>query len=147
PGRAGWGPARRRLRWSIAPPRRQRLQQQRRDAWWRTAGRSAVEPGASSRSRHRTLGRAMTALHVLDGETHSTEMLANFTTLAHFAVSSTTSLPKSAADIGMGVPPSCATRSCIFGSASAAVTALLRISIASGGMTLGPAMPYHTLAP
>jgi hypothetical protein len=36
---------------------------------------------------------------------HSAEILANFTTFAHFSVSSATSLPNSADDIGIGMPP------------------------------------------
>src|ERR1043166_5883442 len=74
---------------------------------------------------------------------HSIEMLANLTTLAHFAVSSTRSLPNSSADIGIGVPPSWTTRSCILGSASAAFTALFRVSTTSAGLPFGPELPYH----
>ena len=72
---------------------------------------------------------------------HSTEMPADYTTTPHFSVSSASSLPNSAGDIGIGVPPSSAMRACIFGSASAAVTALLSTSIASGGVPFGAEMP------
>jgi hypothetical protein len=41
-----------------------------------------------------------------DREIQSTEMFANFTTFAHFSVSSATSLPNSAGLIGIGIPPS-----------------------------------------
>src|ERR1700722_8371732 len=77
---------------------------------------------------------------------YSIDSLADFTTLPHFTVSSAKSLPNAAGDIGIGTPPSWAMRTCIPGSASAALTALLRTSITSGGVPLGAAMPYHTLA-
>src|SRR6266550_6868872 len=49
---------------------------------------------------------------------HSTLMPANFTTLAHFSVSSAMSLPKSAGVVGTGTPPSSLNRAFILGSAS-----------------------------
>jgi hypothetical protein len=88
----------------------------------------------------------MTANGVVWKRPHSTEILANFTTLAHFSVSSANSLPNSAGDMGIGVAPSSVMRAFIFGSASAAPTALLRVSTISGGVPLGAEMPYQTLA-
>jgi hypothetical protein len=46
---------------------------------------------------------------------------ANFTTLAHFSVSSTISLPKSAGEPTSGVPPRSASRASILGSARPAL--------------------------
>ena len=49
-------------------------------------------------------------------------MLANFTTLAHFAVSAAMYWPNSAAEPGIGLPPSLANRSLMVASVSAALT-------------------------
>src|SRR5450759_961911 len=80
------------------------------------------------------------------GMTYWTDKPADFTTAAHFSVSSATSLPNSAGDIGIGVPPSSAKRAFIFGSANAAATALFSVSTTFGEIPFGPAMPYQTLA-
>ena len=64
-------------------------------------------------------------------------------TLAHFSVSSAMSLPKSAGDIGIGVPPKSASRAFITGLARAALISLLSFSIISAGVFLGTPMPYQ----
>ena len=77
----------------------------------------------------------------LTDSTQSTETPANSTTLRHFSVSSAISLPYSAGVIGFGTPPMSAKRATSFGSFSASLTALLRVSTISGGVPLGADMP------
>ena len=64
-------------------------------------------------------------------------MPANFTTLPHFSVSSAINLPNSADDPPNGVPPRSARRAFSFGSASAALTSLLSLSMTSAGVLRG----------
>src|SRR4029079_6167414 len=90
------------------------------------------------------IGRAMmnTARPIdSEGAGHSIERLAALTTLAHFSVSSDTSLPNCAGVIGVPSPPRSAMRFLILGSASASLNVLLRISTASAGTPFGPATP------
>src|SRR5262249_60953865 len=68
------------------------------------------------------------------------------TTLAHFSVSSTTSLPNSAGEPESGVRPKSARRALMSGSASAAPISLLSVSMISWGVFLGAPMPFHPLA-
>src|SRR5258708_31218804 len=77
---------------------------------------------------------------------YSTERLAAFTTLAHFAVSSARNLPNSAGDIGIGMPPNSASFASIFGLARAAVTDLFKTSTTSAGVPFGAEMPYQGAA-
>src|SRR6516225_11998799 len=81
-----------------------------------------------------------------DRADHSGLMLANFTTLAHFSVSSTMSLPKSAEEPGSVVAPNSASRAFILGSARAALTSLLSLSTISGGVAFGAPTPNQKLA-
>src|SRR5215831_2396711 len=77
---------------------------------------------------------------------YSTDRLAAFTTLAHFAVSSARNLPNSPGDMGIGMPPRSASFAFIFGLASAAAIDLFRISTTSAGVPLGAEMPYQGAA-
>src|SRR6516225_828019 len=70
----------------------------------------------------------------------------NLTTLAHFSVSSTTSLPKSAGEPGSTVQPSSPSRAFIPGSARAALVSLLSLSTIDIGVFLGAAKPVQSLA-
>src|SRR5215471_1038812 len=79
-------------------------------------------------------------------EFYSTDRLAAFTTLAHFAVSSARNLPNSAGDMVIGMPPRSASFAFIFGLASAAAIDLFRISTTSAGVPLGAEMPYQGAA-
>src|SRR5215475_3080641 len=79
-------------------------------------------------------------------ELYSTDRLAAFTTLAHFAVSSARNLPNSAGDMVIGMPPRSASFAFIFGLASAAAIDLFRISTTSAGVPLGAEMPYQGAA-
>src|SRR5262249_43381 len=73
-------------------------------------------------------------------------MPANFTTLAHFSVSSAISFPKSAGEPTSGVPPKSASRALIVGSARPALISLLSLSTMSAGVFLGAPMPVHKVA-
>src|SRR5580693_3174447 len=70
----------------------------------------------------------------------------NFTTLAHFAVSSATNLPNSAAEPGSTMPPSAVTLAFSAGSASAALISPLSLLMTAAGVFLGAPMPIHWLA-
>src|ERR1700722_3998153 len=70
---------------------------------------------------------------------------ANLTTLPHFSVSSTKSLPKSAGDPGSTTALRSVNRVFRLGSARPALTTRLSKSIISGGVFLGTPMPYHAL--
>src|SRR5437879_11116409 len=70
----------------------------------------------------------------------STEILANSTTLRHFSVSLSISLPNSSGVPGAGTAPSSVNLATILGSASAAFTALFRIATISGGVPFGAEM-------
>src|SRR5262245_30327482 len=73
-------------------------------------------------------------------------MPANLTTFAHFLVSSTMSLPKSAGEPAITVPPRSARRAFKPGSARPALIALLSFTMMSAGVFLGPPMPAQKLA-
>src|SRR6478609_839296 len=90
------------------------------------------------------IGRAMmnTARPIdSEGAGHSIDRLAALTTLAHFSVSSDTSLPNCSGVIGVGSAPRSAMRFWILGSAKASLKALFKIATISGGMPFGPATP------
>src|SRR6516165_2046853 len=70
----------------------------------------------------------------------------NFTTFAHFSVSSAMNLPNSAGDIGIGRPSRSASRALIVGSARPALIASLSLSTISAGVFLGTPTPYQKLA-
>jgi len=70
---------------------------------------------------------------------------ANFTTLAHFSVSSAISLPKSAGEPASTVPPVSASRARMAESAKAALIALLSASTISAGVPLGAPMRVAAL--
>src|SRR6516225_1539705 len=65
----------------------------------------------------------------------------NFTTFAHFLVSSMRSLPKSMGEMGSTLEPSSAYRALILESASPALISRLSLSIISGGVLLGAPRP------
>src|SRR5260221_6159179 len=71
----------------------------------------------------------------------------SLTTLAHFAVSSTMSLPKSAGEPDSTAAPSSASRAFILGSARTVLVSRLSRSIASAGVVFRAPMPYHWLRP
>src|SRR5262245_2292438 len=77
---------------------------------------------------------------------YSTLAPENLTTFAHFSVSAVCSFQNSAGVPGIGVPPSSASRSFIFGSASAALISRLSFATISLGVPLGAAMPNQALA-
>ena len=77
---------------------------------------------------------------------HSGFMPANFTTLAHFSVSSAMSFPNSAGEPGSTEPPMLARLALILGSARAALIYLLSLSTISAEVFLGTPMPYQVLA-
>src|SRR5216683_5744871 len=71
---------------------------------------------------------------------------ANFTTLPHFSVSSTMSLPKSLGEPVSAMPPRSASRAFILGSATPASISLLSLPMISTGVLLGAPTPNHPLA-
>src|SRR5262245_33272592 len=70
----------------------------------------------------------------------------NFTTLPHFSVSSTMSLPKSLGEPVSAMPPRSASRAFIFESATPASISLLSLSMISTGVFLGAPTPNQPLA-
>src|ERR1700730_5730541 len=80
------------------------------------------------------------------GEDHSPLMPAARITLPHFSVNSTTNLPNSTGELAKGSAPKSTSRALNLGSASAALTSLLRIAMISGGVFAGAAMPSQLLA-
>src|SRR5262249_28714704 len=74
-------------------------------------------------------------------------MPATLITLAHFAVSSAMSLPKSAGAPASTIPPMSARRSMIFGSARPALGSLFRGSTIAAGGFLCPGGAHHGAAP
>jgi hypothetical protein len=72
---------------------------------------------------------------------HSGLMPANLITLAHFSISSATSLPKSVGEPVSTVPPRSAIRAFMLGSARAALISLLSVSMISAGVFLGAPRP------
>src|SRR6516165_8392729 len=77
---------------------------------------------------------------------HSGLSPANFTTLAHFSVSSAMNFPKSAGEPGNAVPPRSARRALNLGSVRAALISLLSLSMISAGVSFGTPTPCHELA-
>ena len=73
-------------------------------------------------------------------------MLAARITLPHFSVSSAMSLAKSAGVIGIGTPPTSASRALILGSARPALNSLLSLLTISAGVPFGAPTPYQVLA-
>src|SRR5262245_54480782 len=73
-------------------------------------------------------------------------MLANFTTFAHFSVSSAMSLRKSAGEPASVELPKSASRALILGSARLAFIASLSLSTICDGVFLGAPTPYQALA-
>src|SRR5262249_2373226 len=71
---------------------------------------------------------------------------ANFTTLPHFSVSSTMSLPKSLGEPVSAMPPRSASSAFILGSATPASISLLSLSMISTGVLLGAPTPNQPLA-
>src|SRR5215472_3428163 len=84
--------------------------------------------------------------HIPPSSDQSGFAFENFATFAHFSISSAMNFPNWAGVIGIGSPPSSASRALSFGSASTAFTAVLSVSTISGGVPLGATMPYHTTA-
>src|SRR6516165_9638475 len=78
---------------------------------------------------------------------HSGFMPANFTTFAHFAVSSEMSLPKSAGEPASGVPPRSASCAFILGSATTELISLFNLSMISAHgdapQTCAPSQAHH----
>src|SRR5262245_47300317 len=72
---------------------------------------------------------------------HSGVIPANLITLPHFSVSSAINLAKSAGEPARPVPPRSASLVLILGSARAALTSLLSLSIISTGVRLGAPTP------
>src|ERR1700746_3420287 len=70
----------------------------------------------------------------------------NFTTLPHFSVSSTISLPKSLGEPRSAMPPRSVSCTFIFGSATPALISLLSLSMISTGVALGAPTPNQPLA-
>src|SRR5580700_2970254 len=77
---------------------------------------------------------------------HSGLMFANFTTLAHFSVSSAIRRAKSAGEPGSAVLPIAASCAFIFGSASALLVSLLMTAMMSAGVSRGAPKPVRRLA-
>src|SRR5215831_9261834 len=70
----------------------------------------------------------------------------NFTTLPHFSVSSTMSLPKSLGEPLSAMPPRSVSRAFILGSATPALVSLLSLSMISTSVFLGAPTPNQALA-
>src|SRR6516165_5897883 len=77
---------------------------------------------------------------------HSAFTPENLTTLAHFAVSSTMSLAKSAGEPASVMPPRSASRAFKLGSARQALISVLSLLTISVGVFLGAPRPNHALA-
>src|SRR5262249_50515227 len=76
---------------------------------------------------------------------HSGLSPANFTTLAHFSVSSAMNFPKSAGEPDNAVPPRSARRALNLGSARAALISRLSLSTISAGVFFGVPTPLQKL--
>src|SRR5262245_43706673 len=70
----------------------------------------------------------------------------NFTTFAHFCVSSEMKVPKSADDPVSIMPPSSVSLAFSLGSARPALISLLSLSMTSAGVFFGSLTPYQVLA-
>src|SRR5215472_1034395 len=81
-----------------------------------------------------------------DRASHSALMPANFTTLAHFSVSSAMNFPKSAGEPANTAAPRSVRRVFMLGSTRAALISLLSFSTISVGVALGTTIPYQPLA-
>src|SRR6266550_763467 len=79
-------------------------------------------------------------------EHHSGFAPENFTTLAHFSVSSATSLTNKLGDPPIATPPSSARRVLIVGSLTTALISILSFSMLSVGAPLGRLKPNQALA-
>src|SRR5262245_30409259 len=78
------------------------------------------------------------------GISHQSALIpANFTTLAHLAVSSPIRFAQSAGEPAIAMPPRSRKRAFIRGSTRAALTCLLSLSTISAGVFLGTPRPYH----
>src|SRR5262249_20014423 len=76
---------------------------------------------------------------------HSGLSPANFTTLAHFSVSSAMNFPKSAGEPDNAVPPRSARRALIVELARPALISVFNVATISEGVCLGAPRPYHAL--
>src|SRR5262245_55939839 len=76
---------------------------------------------------------------------HSGLSPANFTTLAHFSVSSAMNFPKSAGEPDNAVPPRSARRALNLGSARAALISRLSLLTISAGVFFGVPTPLQKL--
>src|SRR5262249_33765851 len=76
---------------------------------------------------------------------HSGLILAARITLAHFSVSSAISLPKSAGEPRIRIPPRSASRALSLGSERPALISLLSFSTMSAGVPFGALTPYQAL--
>ena len=92
------------------------------------------------------LPRSATDRHQAVEHGYSTLRPANFTTFAHFSVSSAINVPNWAGVPLIGSPLMAAKRAFIAASAKAALVSLLRRSTISAGVLTGTASPYHWLA-
>ena len=81
-----------------------------------------------------------------DARPYSALMLTARITLAHFSVSSATSLPKSAGEPGSSVPPSSTSLVLSFGSSSAALISRLSLSMIAIGVAFGAPTPNSEVA-
>src|SRR5262249_30846780 len=107
------------------------------DCSTRPAGRQARTPAISpNETLWNVHGRC---------QDHSGLIPATLITLAHFAVSSEMSLPKSAGEPPSVVPPRSANCALILGSASAALISLFRFLIVSTGGVFGAPVPPQPL--
>jgi len=105
--------------------------------------RSGADSGPNKQGRRKTKnGERMRVSPCF----HTGLMPANFTTLAHFAVSSATNFPNSAGVVDIGVTPMPTRLACILGSATTALISLLSFSMISVDVLLGAPMPCHPLA-
>src|SRR3954468_24596631 len=77
---------------------------------------------------------------------HYSFMLASRITLPHFLVSSAMCLPNSAGELGNTELLNSASRAFVWGSARIALVSLLSLSMISGDVFLGAAMPCQPLA-
>jgi len=100
--------------------------------------RSGADSGPNKQGRRKTKnGERMRVSPCF----HTGLMPANFTTLAHFAVSSATNFPNSAGVVDIGVTPMPTRLACILGSATTALISLLSFSMISVGVLLGAPIP------
>src|SRR5581483_12130368 len=87
----------------------------------------------------------MVSDHIRNGD-HIGLILAARITSPHFRVSSATSLPKSAGEPAMAMPPSLASRAFASALARPSLIALFNMLTISAGVPFGAARPYHWLA-